>query len=89
MKPSQKLLNSGTGVSRLFEKVSQTKEIKYIQQASDILKTLSEKERKAMEILGPHYKIFTHLIKKRMPVVTYVFYILRNKDYFQPPPKAW
>lgn len=41
-----------TGVSRLFEKVSQTKEMIYIHQASDILKTLSEKEKKAMETLA-------------------------------------
>lgn len=41
-----------TKVSQLFEKVSQTKEIIYIHQASDILKTLSEKEKKAMETLA-------------------------------------
>lgn len=41
-----------TSVSELFEKVSQTKDFKYIQQASDILKTLSEKEKKTMEILA-------------------------------------
>jgi Domain of unknown function (DUF4872)/Butirosin biosynthesis protein H, N-terminal len=41
-----------TSVSKLFEKVSQTKEFKYIQQASDILKTISEKEKKTMEILA-------------------------------------
>ncbi|WP_374462536.1 BtrH N-terminal domain-containing protein [Chryseobacterium sp.] len=41
-----------TTVSQLFEKVSQTKEMEYIQQASDILKTISEKEKKAMEILA-------------------------------------
>lgn len=40
-----------TSVSQLFEKVSQTKDFKYIQQASDILKTISEKEKKTMEIL--------------------------------------
>lgn len=40
-----------TSVSQLFEKVSQTKDIKYIQQASDILKTISNKEKKTMEIL--------------------------------------
>ncbi len=44
-----KLWNS---VSELFEKVSQTKDFKYIQQASDILKTISEKEKKTMEILA-------------------------------------
>jgi hypothetical protein len=40
-----------TSVSQLFEKVSQTKDFKYIQQASDILKTISEKEKKTMELL--------------------------------------
>ena len=41
-----------TNVSQLFEKVSQTKEIKYIQQASDILKRYLKKEKKRMEILA-------------------------------------
>lgn len=41
-----------TNVSQLFEKVSETKEMIYIQQASDILKILSEKEKKAMETLA-------------------------------------
>ena len=41
-----------TSVSQLFEKVSQTKDFKYIQKASDILKTISEKEKKTMEILA-------------------------------------
>lgn len=41
-----------TTVSQLFEKVSQTKEMEYIQQASAILKTISEKEKKAMETLA-------------------------------------
>jgi hypothetical protein len=41
-----------TSISRLFEKVSQTKEFKYIQQASDILKVISEKEKKTMEMLA-------------------------------------
>ncbi|PKF75980.1 BtrH N-terminal domain-containing protein [Chryseobacterium sp. PMSZPI] len=41
-----------TSVSHLFEKVSQTKELQYIQKASDILKTISDKEKKAMEILA-------------------------------------
>jgi len=41
-----------TSVSELFEKVSQTKDYKYIQQASDILKTISEKEKKTMEMLA-------------------------------------
>lgn len=40
-----------TSVSQLFEKVSQTKYFKYIQQASDILKTISEKEKMTMELL--------------------------------------
>ena len=35
-----------TSVSQLFEKVSQTKDFKYIGQASDILKTISEKEKR-------------------------------------------
>jgi hypothetical protein len=38
-------------VSDLFEKVSQSEDFKYIQQASDILKTISSKEKNAMEIL--------------------------------------
>lgn len=41
-----------TTVSYLFEKVSQTQDIRYIEQASDILKNLSDKEKKAMEILA-------------------------------------
>jgi hypothetical protein len=41
-----------TSVSKLFEKVSQTKDFKYIQQASDILKTIANKEKKTMEILA-------------------------------------
>lgn len=40
-----------SSVSLLFEKVSQTKEFQYILQASDILKTISEKEKKTMELL--------------------------------------
>ena len=40
-----------TSVSELFEKVSLTKDFKYIQQASDSLKTISVKEKNAMEIL--------------------------------------
>ncbi len=36
----------------LFDKVSQTKDFKYIQQVSDILKTLSTKEKNVMEILA-------------------------------------
>lgn len=39
-------------VSQLFEKVSQTKDIKFIEQASGILKTISDKEKKTMEILA-------------------------------------
>lgn len=38
-------------VSDLFEKVSQSEEFKYIQQASDLLKTISSKEKNAMEKL--------------------------------------
>jgi len=38
-------------VSTLFIKTSETKEIKYINQASDILVKLSEKEKNAMELL--------------------------------------
>ena len=41
-----------TSVSELFEKVSKTKDFKYIQQASDTLKTISEKEKKTMEMLA-------------------------------------
>jgi hypothetical protein len=41
-----------TSVSGLFEKVSKTKDFKYIQQASDILKDLSAKEKSAMETLS-------------------------------------
>ncbi len=41
-----------TSVYQLFEKVSQTKDFKYIQQASDILKQLSTKEKNAMDILA-------------------------------------
>lgn len=40
-----------TSVSQLFEEVSQSKDIKYIYQASDILKTIAEKEKKIMETL--------------------------------------
>lgn len=40
-----------TNVSDLFIKVSETKDFKYIQQASDILKNISDKEKKTMEIL--------------------------------------
>ncbi|QGK73457.1 BtrH N-terminal domain-containing protein [Flavobacterium sp. SLB02] len=41
-----------TSVSHLFERVSQTNDFKYIQQASDILKTISDKEKKTMEMLA-------------------------------------
>lgn len=41
-----------TSVSQLFEKVSQTKDFNYIEQASEILKTLSDKEKRTMEILA-------------------------------------
>ncbi|NII82100.1 MULTISPECIES: BtrH N-terminal domain-containing protein [unclassified Pedobacter] len=41
-----------TTVSQLFEKVSETKDFKYIEQASNILKIISEKEKKTMEMLA-------------------------------------
>ena len=41
-----------TSVAQLFEKVSQTKDFEYILQASDLLKKLSDKEKKAMELLA-------------------------------------
>ena len=41
-----------SSVSELFEKVSQTRDFKYIQKASETLKRISEKERKTMEILS-------------------------------------
>lgn len=41
-----------TSVSRLFENVSQTKDVNYIHQASSILKTISDKEKKTMEMLA-------------------------------------
>lgn len=41
-----------TSVSQLFEKVSQTKDIIYIHKASDILKTIADKEKKTMELLA-------------------------------------
>lgn len=40
-----------TSVAQLFEKVSQTKNFEYIQQASKILKIVSDKEKKTMETL--------------------------------------
>ena len=39
-------------VSSLFEKVSETKDVEYIEEASEILKTLSLKEKRAMEVLS-------------------------------------
>lgn len=39
-------------VSNLFEKVSETKDVRFIEEASDLLKTLSLKEKRAMEILS-------------------------------------
>ncbi|TKC12788.1 DUF4872 domain-containing protein [Pedobacter polaris] len=41
-----------TAVSQLFEMASETKDIKYIHQASEILKTISDKEKKTMEMLA-------------------------------------
>jgi hypothetical protein len=41
-----------TTVSQFFEKVSQTKKMEYIQQTSDLLRIISEKEKKAMETLA-------------------------------------
>jgi hypothetical protein len=41
-----------TTVSQFFEKVSQTKKMEYIQQASDLLRIISKKEKKAMETLA-------------------------------------
>ena len=41
-----------TSVSQLFEKASQTKDFKYIQEASDILKIIADKEQKTMELLA-------------------------------------
>lgn len=41
-----------TDVSQLLEKAGQTKDFKYVQQASDILKILSDKEKKTMELLA-------------------------------------
>jgi hypothetical protein len=43
-------------VSQLFEKVSQTKDIKYIKQASDILKIIAGKEKETMELLGDFFE---------------------------------
>jgi hypothetical protein len=41
-----------TLVSQLFEKASETKDFKYIQQASETLKIISTKEKETMEILA-------------------------------------
>ena len=41
-----------TAISQLFEKVSQTKDFGYIQQASEILKKISDKEKKTMQTLA-------------------------------------
>jgi len=41
-----------TNVAQLFEEISRTQDIKYVYQASDILKSLSEKEKKAMKLLS-------------------------------------
>ncbi|ASE61050.1 DUF4872 domain-containing protein [Chryseobacterium indologenes] len=46
------IANLWTSVASLFEKASETKDIQYVQEASDILKTLSDKEKKTMEILA-------------------------------------
>ena len=55
IKKSQKMFveiaDLWTEVSTLFEKTGETKDIKYINKASDILVILSEKEKHAMEIL--------------------------------------
>ena len=41
-----------TAISQLFERVSQTKDFSYIQQASEVLKKISDKEKKTMQILA-------------------------------------
>jgi hypothetical protein len=41
-----------TSVSQLLERASETKDLKYIQNASDILKVISDKEKGAMELLA-------------------------------------
>lgn len=40
-----------SSVSELFEKIGETKDFKYIEQASSILKEISEKEKNTMELL--------------------------------------
>ena len=52
MKHSWKLQNFGLQFPYYLKKVSETKDFKYIQQASNILKILAEKEKMAMEILA-------------------------------------
>lgn len=41
-----------TSVSRLFEKVSETNDVRYIHQAADVLKAIAEKEKRTMELLA-------------------------------------
>ncbi|MBC8986544.1 BtrH N-terminal domain-containing protein [Pedobacter sp. N36a] len=41
-----------TFLSELFEKIGQTKDIKYVQEASEILKIIAAKEKSAMEVLA-------------------------------------
>ena len=41
-----------TSVSQLFGKISQTKNIKYIHEVSEILKIIADKEKEAMELLA-------------------------------------
>ena len=58
-----------TKISTLFEKTAETKNIKYINQASEILVNLSKKEKIAMELLLGIQGIFKicpnqHKIKK-------------------------
>jgi hypothetical protein len=46
------IASAWTRVSELFMKVSETKDITYIEQASEVLKQLSGKERNAMDLLA-------------------------------------
>ncbi len=41
-----------TSVSRLFEKVSETNDVRYIHQAADVLKAIADKEKRTMELLA-------------------------------------
>lgn len=41
-----------TSISELFAKAGKTQEIQYVEQASEILREVSEKERRAMELLA-------------------------------------